>query len=172
MVGKPNESWGDVLLTATLIPPVPGIPNNARLPLLVYHQILGPTPDPRAFEERFDANQWRGAWRNGIFDFHHFHPAAHEVLGVYGGGGSVQFGGDTGPVVRIQAGDAIIIPAGVSHRRVSPGSVKVVGAYPTGQLATTLTPGDAAPNPADTPLPIADPVLGASGPLQARWRGT
>ncbi len=49
---------------------------------------------------------WLGAWRDGIFAFHHFHSTAHEVLG------------------KIRA----------------------------------------------VPLPEADPVLGAAGPLTELWR--
>ena len=69
---------------------------NSRLPLLVYPAVLNPTDaDPAAtFEQRFEANGWPGAWRNGIFGFHHYHSTAHEVLGICRGRARVQFGGN------------------------------------------------------------------------------
>ena len=67
------------------------IPNSA-LPLLVYRQVL----TGGAFERRFAANDWRRAWRNGIYDFHHFHSTSHEVLGIAAGEALVRFGGAHG----------------------------------------------------------------------------
>ena len=52
---------------------------NSRLPLLLYPAVLDPAdPDPAAaFEQHFQANGWPGAWRNGVFGFHHYHSTAH-----------------------------------------------------------------------------------------------
>ena len=63
------------------------IPNNPRLPLLLYPcAVRLPEHDPaNLFEELFAANDWVGCWRNGIFPFHHYHSTAHEVLGIYSG---------------------------------------------------------------------------------------
>ncbi len=54
---------------------------NSRLPLLLYPAVLDPAdPDPAAaFEQRFQANGWPGAWRNGVFGFHHYHSTAHPT---------------------------------------------------------------------------------------------
>src|SRR3990170_706334 len=62
------------------------IPNNAKLPLVLYRQALaldGLSSEPeRAFEALFRSNGWRGAWVDGIYDFDHYHSTAHEVLGM------------------------------------------------------------------------------------------
>ena len=90
------------------------IPNSA-LPLLVYRQALTGDGLAGAFERRFAANDWRGAWRNGIYDFHHFHSTSHEVLGIAAGEALVRFGGTHGQSVAVVAGDVVAIPAGVGH---------------------------------------------------------
>jgi uncharacterized protein YjlB len=156
----------------------PAFPNNPRLPLLVYP---GPLPEigPRpaaAFEARFRANRWGSSWRNGIYDVHHYHSTAHEVLGVCGGSARVVFGGEGGVVLEVRAGDVVVIPAGVAHRNLGEArGFAVVGAYPEGQRwdMNTGRPGErpaADDRIARVPLPAADPVFGVNGPLMALWR--
>ena len=60
------------------------------------------------FEQLFTENGWPGAWRNGIFSFHHYHSTSHEVLGIYAGKALVHLGGENGEKVNIEAGDIII----------------------------------------------------------------
>src|SRR4030042_756517 len=83
------------------------IPNNAKLPLVLYSQALaleGLRSEPeRAFETLFRLNGWRGAWVDGIYDFHHYHSTAHEVLGIAEGFARVQFGGPEGPVAQARS---------------------------------------------------------------------
>jgi uncharacterized protein YjlB len=39
--------------------------------------------DPAAvFEELFESNGWGGSWRDGIYDYAHYHSRIHEVLGI------------------------------------------------------------------------------------------
>jgi uncharacterized protein YjlB len=61
---------------------------NSPLPVLVYHEVPE-AGDARRCERLFAQNDWRGAWRNGIYSFHHFHSIAHEVLGVVRGSATV-----------------------------------------------------------------------------------
>ena len=114
------------------------IPNN-RLPLILYAGAVDVVAgDPaRAFEDLFQANRWGNGWRNGIFPFHHYHSTAHEVLGIAAGEAEVRFGGESGATVHAKAGDAVLIPAGVGHKRLS-GSpdLLVIGAYPLGHAPT------------------------------------
>jgi uncharacterized protein YjlB len=154
------------------------IPNNARLPLIHYRQALilrrlGREPE-RAFEALFASNGWRGAWVDGIYDFHHYHSTAHEVLGLARGFAAVQFGGAQGPVIDLDAGDAVVIPAGVGHCLLHGHDLLVVGAYPEGQdwdlcHATATDRAKALENVPWVPLPALDPVFGASGPVLALW---
>lgn len=153
------------------------IPNNPKLPLLFYPNALRlGTGDPAVlFERLFAANQWRGAWRNGIYTFHHYHSTAHEVLGIAQGTAKVQFGGEEGAIVDVGSGDAVVIPAGVGHKNLgaSP-DLLVVGAYPSGQGVDLCrgAPGErpqVLENIARVPLPPADPLYGSSGPLVEHW---
>ena len=154
-----------------------GIFPNSKLKLLVYRNVVElPEKDPASvFEKLFAANKWRGSWRNGIYRYHHYHGTAHEVLGVYRGSAKVQLGGENGLVVDIQAGDVIIIPAGVAHKNLSSSAgFGVVGAYPEGQDwdMNYGKPGErpnAGRNIERVALPKLDPIYGASGPLLEKW---
>ncbi len=152
------------------------IPNN-RLPLILYAGAIDVAAgDPaRAFEDLFHVHGWGGGWRNGIFPFHHYHSTAHEVLGIAAGSAEVRFGGEGGATVQAKAGDAVLIPAGVGHKRIT-GSpdLLVIGAYPAGQHADLMREGaeDTAAirrRIAAVPLPRADPVQGGDGPAVVDW---
>jgi uncharacterized protein YjlB len=153
------------------------IPNNPTLPFLVYAGALElPRDDPAAAcEAVFARNRWGGSWRDGIYSFAHYHSTAHEVLGICRGEAKVRFGGETGVVLRVRAGDVVVIPAGVGHQNLGASAdLLVVGAYPRGQ-SWDLCGGSAAERPealaniARVPLPTADPVYGADGPLIEHW---
>jgi uncharacterized protein YjlB len=151
------------------------IPNN-RLPLLLYRKVIETAePGPELFENLFRAHDWRGSWRNGIYDYHHYHSTSHEVLGVFSGSAKVQLGGENGIVYEVHPGDVLVIPAGVAHKNL--GSSKdfgVVGAYPEG-MDWDMNYGKPGERPhvdqniAKVPLPKTDPVCGANGPLLMRW---
>ncbi len=154
------------------------IPNNPRLPLIVLRQALSlPSADPAAtIEAIFEHNDWPPAWRDSVYTFHHYHSTSHEVLGIYSGEATVRFGGDPGVDVTIHAGDVVIIPAGVSHKRLSSSpDFAVVGAYPQG-LTWDMNYGKPEEHPrvdgniAAVPDPGRDPVFGDAGPLVTLWR--
>jgi uncharacterized protein YjlB len=117
-----------------------------------------------------------GTWRNGIYSYHHYHSTAHEVLGCYRGSAKVQFGGESGIVEELSAGDVVIIPAGVGHKNLGASAdFAVVGAYPRGQDYDMNygKPGErprADENIARVPLPETDPIFGKDGPLLRHWR--
>lgn len=154
------------------------VPNNT-LPLIVYPGAIDPKlADPAiAFETLFRQHGWVGSWRNGIFPFHHYHSTAHEVLGIAAGEAEVQFGGELGQTLTVRAGDAVLIPAGVGHKRLSATpDLLVIGAYPGGQRADLMREG--AEDKAGirgrvraVALPGADPVVGEGGPVAEHWGG-
>jgi uncharacterized protein YjlB len=153
-------------------------PNNPRCPLILYRSPVGlmDASDPAAvFEVLFDANGWKPAWRDGIYPYNHFHTGTHEVLGIARGHARVRYGGGKGRTLELRAGDVVIHPAGVGHRRLS-GSrdLLTVGAYPKGCRYDEPRPGDvdyqrAAEDIAKVGLPEADPVYGVKGPLMVLW---
>src|SRR5206468_8874403 len=62
--------------------------------------------EPEAtIEKLFAANGWGAMWRNGVYNFLHYHATVHEVLGVARGHARVRFGGDKGKIFEISAGD-------------------------------------------------------------------
>jgi uncharacterized protein YjlB len=152
------------------------VPNNT-LPLVLYRGALGPEGDLASrCEAMFDANGWPGAWRNGIYGHHHYHSTAHEVLGIARGSARVRLGGENGATVELRAGDVVVIPAGVAHKRESASAdLLVIGSYPKGQRpdicrADAGCRDKSVGNVAHVPLPARDPVTGEEAPLLDRWR--
>ena len=153
-------------------------PNNPRLPLLLYRAAvrLDRGDDPAAvFEETFARHGWRDSWRDGVYDFLHFHTATHEVLGIARGRVTVQFGGAQGRSLTLAAGDVVVLPAGTGHRRIRASrDLLVVGAYPAGGSYDEPRPEEADPDEARASiarvtLPRHDPVYGTDGPLAGLW---
>lgn len=150
---------------------------NSRLPLVLRQGAVTPdSSDPAAaFERLFAKHGWTKSWRNGIYDFHHYHSTAHEVLGIAAGSATVTFGGEGGETLGLTAGDVVVIPAGVAHARVTESDgLLVVGAYADGRDWDLIRddPGRIAQARraiAAVPLPSADPVDGATGPLMKLW---
>ena len=153
-----------------------GFPNHV-MPLVVYRGAMAPQDDlAPAFEQLFADHDWSHSWRDGIFDFHHFHSNAHEVLGVARGTALVRFGGPNGTSIALAAGDVAILPAGTGHcRETASADLLVVGAYPGG-ANYDIRRGDIAEyeevsaNIRRVMLPREDPVGGADGRLATLWR--
>jgi len=83
----------------------------------------------------FSDNGWSVPWINGVYAFHHFHAEAHEVLGCAVGWVLVQLGGPNGPKIRLEVGDAVLIPAGVAHKSIdNSADYRILGSYPHDQV--------------------------------------
>lgn len=153
-------------------------PNNINLEVFLYKNVWD-FPDEKAaefLEDQFRKNGWVNAWRDGVYNFHHYHSTAHEVLGIYKGSTRLLLGGSRGTVVTMQKGDVLILPAGVSHKNLDAATgFKCVGAYPKGQTAD-MNYGIKSERPAsdqriqNVPLPKFDPVFGSSGPMLRAWK--
>jgi uncharacterized protein YjlB len=152
-------------------------PNNVLLPLLVYRKVfhLPQANRSKTVLSLFENNGWTNGWENGVYDFHHYHSTAHEVLCIIEGSVRLQFGGPSGISVFLEQGDVAIIPAGVSHKNISGHTdFKCVGAYPVGQnYDMNYGKSDERPkadeNIRSVPLPTSDPVYGMGGPLIKNW---
>lgn len=153
---------------------------NSSLPILIYKKGMKlPLQKNRAAiiaQEIFARNNWSNSWRNGIYDFHHYHSITHECMVICMGNATVILGGPGGKKVELEQGDVIILPAGVGHKCVTASeNFLCVGCYPQGkdydtnygteeELKTTL------PNLTKIAIPQKDPVLGKNGFLKSYWK--
>jgi uncharacterized protein YjlB len=145
------------------------IPNHPAWPLIVYRgAVRFPEKlDPAAvFEDLFESNGWGDTWRDGIYDYVHYHSRIHEVLGIARGHGKVQFGGTRGRT--------LTLPAGTGHRSLSASKdFLVIGAYPPfGKYDECTKSGDHKRALTTIPKvgrPRKDPIYGAKGPLLKKW---
>ena len=151
-----------------------GMLPNSRFPLLT-HRGAVPGGGADAVCDRFRANGWLNNWRYpGIYTYHHFHSTTHECLGVAAGWMELVLFGKGGATLRVETGDVIVMPAGVSHCMVgSSDDILMVGGYPEGRdwdniqeehLTEDLRRA-AAKRIMMLPIPARDPVTG--GPMEA-----
>ncbi|MBD3346172.1 MAG: hypothetical protein GF401_14030 [Chitinivibrionales bacterium] len=153
-------------------------PNNDKLPLIIYIGAIElSSSDPSdTIRALFQTNGWENSWVDGIYSFDHYHSNTHEVLGIARGNATVLLGGPrSGITAPVGAGDVILIPAGVAHKKVeSTRDFTVVGAYPKGDDFDMFY-GKKEERPRadkrihDVSLPPNDPVYGDSGPVFEQW---
>lgn len=160
-----------------LLPGEGSFPNNGHLALLVYRNAfrIEEKDSGKSILDLFESNGWSNAWRAGVYDYHHYHSITHEVLGVIQGSARIQFGGPSGISLLVEAGDVIIIPAGVAHKNLGgEENFKCIGAYPEGKnydmnYGKPEERPKADENIKNVPLPESDPVFGINGPVIKEW---
>jgi uncharacterized protein YjlB len=165
-----------------LLPSNGWMPNNSRLPVLLWHGAIDISEHEKRdrhdcgarFEALFAQNGWPPQWRDSVFDYHHFHSTAHEVLGIASGDAELILGGPQGRVIAVRAGDALVLPAGTGHCLLTSGRrFQVIGAYPPGQQwdirREALCDAERIEMEA-LPFPHSDPVAGDDGPLTRLWK--
>ena len=152
------------------------IPNSV-FPAILYKKAFDNNSEiADNIEEKFIGNNWKNSWRNGVYDYHHYHSTAHEVLGVYSGSAEIQLGGEKGKKFSVSAGDVMVLPAGTGHKKISASDdFGVIGAYPDGMEYDICTGKEgerpeADNNIAKAPFPDCDPVQGKNGGILEFWK--
>ncbi|MFB6264945.1 MAG: cupin domain-containing protein [Bradymonadaceae bacterium] len=106
-----------------------------------------------------------------MYAHHHYHSNTHEFLGVVGGRAELKIGGEQGIAVDVALGDALVLPAGTGHKRLSASrGFRVLGAYPGGEQwdINTGEPGErpeVLENIRRVGAPDRDPLFGEDGPV-------
>lgn len=150
---------------------------NSRYPALLYRGLTAEHGRSlvETLEALFEQNDWPVQWRGGVFDYHHFHSTAHEVLGVYDGAATLRLGGEQGEDIEVSAGDVIVLPAGTGHCRISASNdFALTAGYPRGQGDWDICRGgDNTPAIRQrieaVPRPALDPVAGDAGGVVDDW---
>jgi uncharacterized protein YjlB len=147
---------------------------NSPLPVLLYRNAMPASNDrATAMERLFTANGWPPQWRNGVYDFHHYHSTAHEVLGFAEGHADLVLGGEGGEPVTVHAGDIAVLPAGTGHCRITASNdFLVIGAYPENEhwdICRTAATPEVLERMRHVRFPASDPLTGATGALPKLW---
>ena len=115
------------------------LPNSSVLdkPLLIYHSVFANRSASAIESHLTSVGVVVPQWRHSMYPTSHFHSNTHEVLCVCSGSARLCFGGEENPgrvEPVVQAGDVIILPAGMAHRLLEDTSTGsrfgVVGSYP------------------------------------------
>ncbi|OUL07042.1 cupin domain-containing protein [Bacillus spizizenii] len=147
------------------------IPNHPDFPLVVYQNALKDTGQAERIVNRHGWSNRSGS----VFPYHHYHSNTHEVLIAVRGEAVIQFGGEKGAAIPFKSGDAVVIPAGVGHKKLSSSAdFTVVGAYPGGVHYDMKTgePNEweeAMKQIKQVSLPAKDPTTGKREPLLGIW---
>ncbi|MFB6746705.1 cupin domain-containing protein [Bacillus subtilis] len=148
------------------------MPNHPDFPLVVYQNAL---KDTGLAERIVIRHGWSNSWSGSVFPYHHYHSNTHEVLIALRGEAVIQFGGEQGAAIPFKSGDAVVIPAGVGHKKLSSSpDFTVLGAYPGGVQYDMKTgkPNEreeAVKQIKQAALPTNDPITGKREPLLEIW---
>lgn len=152
---------------------------NSRFPLLIYRSAIELAVAD--MEEKIRSNDWPPEWHSsfGMYPRHHFHSDAHELIAVTRGTMVGLFGGHDGFRATLNAGDVVVIPAGVGHfgEQVTE-DLRLTGAFPIGCAIHDFRLGypdeyvRMVERVQRVPVPAKDPIHGPKGPLIDLWSNT
>ncbi|KAK7227982.1 hypothetical protein V2G26_000152 [Clonostachys chloroleuca] len=156
---------------------------NSQLPVLLYRKVLPFPLQENSVKAFLESNNWvhGGTW-NAV-PRHHFHPNTHECYAIVKGSSELLIGVGPldseaeGEVIHVEAGDVIVLPAGVSHCSKSfSQEYRYLGAYPKESPKWKNEYGrdqsrfeSLALECSSVNIPDWDPVNGHQGPLQKLW---
>lgn len=153
---------------------------NSKYPVLIYKEAFKlPKQKNKASEiiqTIFIQNGWSNTWRNGIYDFHHYHSITHECMAIAMGSAKVIFGGPNGKKLKLASGDVILLPAGVGHKCTQADKdFLCIGAYPQGKdydtnYGTASELKETLKHIQKLSIPAKDPVFGKQGFLKVFWK--
>lgn len=153
---------------------------NSKYPVLIYRKAINlPFQKNKAAkitQDIFLQHGWSNCWKNGIYDFHHYHSTTHECMAICMGSATIILGGPNGKRIKLMKGDIIILPAGVGHKCSSfSKDFLCVGAYPEGKnydtnIGTAKEYKEAMPKIKALSLPMHDPLFGKEGFLRSYWK--
>lgn len=158
-----------------------GIVPNSKLPAIVYRGAITFTesdeePAGDELDDHVQEHGWYLSWTDSIYRRVHYHSNTHELLVVFNGTAKVELGGRRlGKVVEVKGGDAILIPAGVGHRRIeSSNDFTVFGLYPIGKKYDLCWDWErlrarSRSRVRRVALPAEDPLFGKGGPMLKEW---
>jgi uncharacterized protein YjlB len=164
----------DRKIESFMFQPAEWVPNNRDKPVLLYRAALPNSNGmPNQVQRHFEERGWTPQWCGVVLEFDHYHSTAHEVLGCVSGHALIRLGGPEGTVVELREGDAVLLPAGVSHAQVSATEdFLLIGAYPLGQqwdLCDDAATEEQLEGIRRLPFPPVDPVFGDGGPITLAW---
>ncbi|CAN8095270.1 unnamed protein product [Discula destructiva] len=147
---------GTLRISTHLISAHHRLPNSSVLqkPLLIYHSVFSSGSSSSSSNSGSSSSISASAvethliavgvvepqWRYSMYRTTHFHSSSHEVLCVTAGRAKLCFGGEDNPArvePTVQAGDVMVLPAGMAHRLLDDlsgagGCFEMVGSYPRG----------------------------------------
>lgn len=150
---------------------------NSRLPLLIYRNVI--RWDVTTMEAIMRQNKWVTSWHahDGMWPRHHFHCEAHEFICVTKGAHLGKFGGHNGKKSQLNAGDVIVIPAGVGHCGLEiSDDLDLTGGFHDGFGVVDFRMGfpeeyaELRARARQIPVLDYDPFFGVDGPLAQIWR--
>lgn len=144
-------------------------PNNEKYPLILlkgaWNQNKSQQDD--AVHQITTVSGWTSPWVWGIYEFHHYHSTAWELLVCVSGSAQVELGGPNSgvPVITVQHGDVILIPPGFVHKQVTAtNDFALLGSYPSADVHIDTLRGEPTQEQRQSifncPPPIKDPMFG------------